>query len=63
MDLSPFSPPAPRWHGSLADLGAERLRELGAKYDADYVITEISDPPLKLNAVYHKGPYVIYRLR
>ena len=38
------TPPEPRWHESLAELGPGRLRQLGAKYDADYVITG-SDRP------------------
>ncbi len=58
LDLSPF----PRWHGSLAELGAERLRQLGANYDADYVIVEVTEPPLKLDTVYRNSAYVIYRL-
>jgi hypothetical protein len=56
-------PPEPRWHESLAELGAERLRQLGAKYHADYAIAELSDPPLELPAVYRNQTYVIYRLR
>jgi len=56
-------PPEPRWHDSLAKLGAERLKQLGAKYGAEYVIMERTDEPLKLDAVYRNRAYVIYRLR
>jgi hypothetical protein len=53
--------PASRWHQSLADLGAARLKELGAKYQADYVLT-LADPRLPLQAVYENETYIIYRL-
>jgi hypothetical protein len=50
------------WHDSLAELGAERLRELGAQFGADYVVTSAS-PPLDLERV---GPrtrsWAIYKL-
>jgi hypothetical protein len=50
------------WHESLAELGPERLRQLGAEFDADYVITA-AYPALNLERV---GPinasFAIYRL-
>jgi L-rhamnose mutarotase len=55
--------PNPPWHESMAEVGAERLRELGAKYHADYVITDVTDPLLSLPEVYHNSLYVIYRLQ
>jgi hypothetical protein len=42
-------PPSPRWRESLARLGADRLRQLGAKYHAEYVIDRIP-PPAQENA-------------
>ncbi|MEX2114039.1 MAG: DUF6798 domain-containing protein [Pirellulales bacterium] len=52
----------PRWRASLAELGSVRLRELGRRYGAGYVITT-AEPPLALPRV---GPpsasYEIYRL-
>jgi len=63
LDPTSFSPLASRWYPSLVDLGAERLKRLGTEYGADYVITEATDPPLKLEQVYHNATYVIYRLR
>jgi hypothetical protein len=62
-DLFATGQHAPRWHESLAELGAARLKQLGAKYDADYVITQTSDPPLGLPEVYQNRSYAIYRLR
>ena len=57
-------PPSPRWHQSPADLGTERLRQLGEKYGADYAIMERTDSaPLGFAAVYRTRAYVIYRLR
>ena len=56
-------PPKPRWHGSLAELGVERLKQLGTKYDADYVIMQRIEEPLNLDVVYRNRAYVVYRLR
>jgi len=65
------------WHGSLAELGAERLKQLGAKYQADYVLTEapglelpptparpekIAAPKLPLEILYQNEGYAVYRL-
>jgi hypothetical protein len=56
-------PDGPRWYDPLAEVGAKRLRELGAKYNADFVITERTDPLVGLDVVYENGTYVIYRLK
>jgi len=53
--------PQHRWHNSLAELGAERLARLGAKYKAGYVLT-VSRPRLELDVVYENRKYVVYRL-
>ena len=47
--------------GSLPDLRAERLRELGDLYEADYVIAA-AYPRLDLPIVYENASYVVYRL-
>jgi hypothetical protein len=66
------------WYGSLAELDPERLRQLGAKYSAEYVLTEapglelpptparpekIAAPKLPFTIVYQNAGYVVYRLR
>jgi hypothetical protein len=51
-----------RWHEVLAEVGVERLRELGAKYDAGYAIAERTEPLLKMPVVYQNQTYVIYRI-
>ena len=56
-------PPEPRWYDPLAVRGAGPLRQLGAKYGADYLITEVSDPMPDLPVVYSNRTYVIFRLR
>ncbi len=56
-------PPEPPWRDSLDGLGAARLKELGAKYDADYAITNLTESLLPLDVVYSNRAYVIYRLR
>jgi len=53
--------PDERWHRSLAELGSNRLRQLGSKYHADYVLT-VSRPRLDLDVVYANDSYVVYRL-
>jgi hypothetical protein len=63
--------PANRWHQSLGELGADRLRQLGEKYDADFVITRRWPWVYGLEAVYwdqddpkekQDAMYIIYRL-
>jgi hypothetical protein len=49
------------WHDWPGELGAARLRELGARYRADYALT-LGFPRLPLPVVHEDGPYVIYRL-
>ena len=53
--------PENQWHASLTELGAERLRQLGAKYDAKYLLTE-ADPPLPLTRLYANRAYAVYQL-
>lgn len=53
--------PENQWHASLTELGIERLRQLGAKYGADYLLTE-ADPPLALERLYTNRVYAVYRL-
>ena len=52
-----------RWHEPLAAAGTEHLERLGAKYHADYAITDRTELPLNLDVVYYNRTYVIYRLR
>jgi len=53
--------PGQRWCQSLGQRGAWRLRWLGAKYEADYVLTR-RWPRLELEVVYENEFYIIYRL-
>ena len=55
-------PPPEHWYKSLAELGEKRLRQLGAKYHAQYVITERVEPLLHLDVIYSNRTYVIYSL-
>ena len=62
--------PPQLWHEPLAELGAERLKQLGEKYGADYVITvarplnlKVAGPPLELKVVHKNWYYCIYQLR
>jgi hypothetical protein len=50
-----------RWHDSLSELSPERLRELGRKYHADYLVVE-ADPPLALPRLYGNASYTVYQL-
>jgi hypothetical protein len=51
-----------RWRAYLDELGPQRLRQLGERYDADYVLTIRRGRPV-LPWVYMNDWYVIYRLR
>jgi hypothetical protein len=53
--------PENQWHASLTELGAERLRQLGAKYGARYLLTE-AEPRLPLELLYANRVYAVYRL-
>ena len=37
----------PRWHDPLTSVGAKRIKELGAKYHADYLLSERIPPVLR----------------
>jgi hypothetical protein len=55
-----------RWFDTLADLGdtaggLNRLKRMGAKYHAGYVIT-VATPRLPLPVAYENEAYIIYRL-
>jgi len=45
----------------LAEQGADRIRQLAKRYQADYVITQ-EYPPLLLPAIYSNGAYKIYAI-
>ena len=51
-----------RWYANPAELGTERLRRLGKRYGADYVITRKSEW-IDLEPVYENSYYGIYRLK
>ena len=53
--------PQYRWHDSLTELSLDRLRHLGEKYGAAYLVTE-SEPPLMLEQMYRNRTYAVYRL-
>lgn len=50
-----------RWRESLAEVSPRRLRELGRKYGATYLLVE-ADPPLDLPRLYANGSYAVYSL-
>jgi hypothetical protein len=67
-------PEGPRWYEPLTEIGTKRMRELGTKYGADYVLSERTPPPLadntgwtepvlNLDVVYKNGTYIIYRIK
>ncbi len=49
------------WYPWLADRDEQRLRQLGAKYDANYLIT-VSRRPLDLPVMYRNRTYAVYCL-
>lgn len=55
------SDPELEWRRSLTLLEPEQLRELGARYQADYVLTACY-PPLELEVLYENEIYAVYRL-
>ncbi len=53
--------PLYRWRESLSELSERRLRELGHKYGAEYLLTE-AKPPLKLDLLFENRGFAVYRL-
>ena len=47
---------------SLNELDEKRIEELSRKYQADFIITENSGPPLSLKVVYQNEGYTIYKM-
>ena len=56
-------PPQDKYYLSLADAGAPKLREAAKKFDADYLVTQVSLPLLPLPVVYKNGSFAVYKLR
>ncbi|HVA51493.1 MAG TPA: DUF6798 domain-containing protein [Pirellulales bacterium] len=57
----PFPAFQGRWHDSLSERSPDRLRELGRKYRAGYLVVE-SEPTIELPREYANGSYAVYRL-
>jgi hypothetical protein len=58
-------PPLDRYYASLADVGAPKLQELAKRYEADYLVTQVSvpllSPPFEIK--YKNDSFVVYKLR
>ena len=56
--------PNDRWRASLAELGWQRLHDLGDKYAANFAIVELvpDTPRLETQPIYENKSYAIYRL-
>jgi hypothetical protein len=63
-DIYATGKPSPdQYYGSLADAGAARLRALADKYQADYLVTQVSVPPLPITPVYSNNAFVVYKMK
>ena len=56
-------PPQDRYCNSLADAGADKLRQLAEKYHADYIVTEITGPLLPLPVAYSNDAFAVYEMK
>lgn len=56
-------PPQDKFYDSLAGAGAPKLQELAKKYQADYLVTQVSVPMLPLPVEYKNASFVVYRMR
>ena len=56
--------PNDRWRNSIAELGWQRLNELGTRYGANIVIIELTPnaPRLNVQPLYENKTYAVYRL-
>lgn len=55
--------PSYRWYETLNEMSAKRIRELGKKYQANYIILEAADDRLGLKEVYLNKGYAVYEIR
>ncbi len=55
--------PLENYYGSLADAGVPKLQELAKKYEADYLVTQVSVPLLPLKVEYQNDSFVVYKMR
>jgi hypothetical protein len=62
QDIYGTGDPESPWFASLAERGPDKLRELGRRYDADFLLTE-SAIRLHLPLVVKNDTYAVYRLR
>ncbi len=63
-DIYATGKPSPnQYYGSLADAGAARLVALAKEYQADYLVTQVSAPPLPLTVEYRNDAYIVYRFQ
>jgi hypothetical protein len=53
--------PQGRWRGSLAEQSPAELRRIGAKYGAQFLLTE-AEPPLSLPLLFRNETYAVYGL-
>ncbi len=51
----------PVWRDSLTEAGAARLKELGTRYGAGFVLTD-AQPEIELPCVYRNNTYAVYAL-
>jgi len=56
-------PTLDKYYTSLADAGAPKLEELAKKYEADYLVTQVSLPMLPLPLVYKNESFVVYKMQ
>jgi hypothetical protein len=49
------------WYDSLAEIDVNRLRQVGEKYDAQFLLTE-AQPPVDLPCLYRNETYAVYGL-
>ncbi len=56
-------PPQDRFYQSMADAGSERLKQLATKYEADYLVTQVSTPLLPLPVLHQNDNYIVYKMR
>jgi hypothetical protein len=57
------APPLEKFYMSLADAGTAKLLKLAEKYEADYLVTQVSVPLLPLPIEYQNESFVVYRMR
>ena len=51
-----------RWRENASDMKSEQLKKLAIKYQAEYIIAPLGNPPPGWKEIYRNEGYIVYRI-